>query len=169
MHAPRYTTCASKLQLQREREREREREQAQSLHSSLPRRRPSRQPRLSSPLVSLMRPPPARSGKQRASGLLNNSLCGLAERKREREREMRACARALTRGYFAKLPAWWHPPVSRVLRRRRRYSAAILPFLPRETTGGRGGVRCLRESPKFAGKRSPAIEEVEKVAREMIR
>lgn len=34
------------------------------------------------------------------SGLLNNSLCGLAEMR----------ARVLTRGYFAKLPARCHPP-----------------------------------------------------------
>jgi hypothetical protein len=96
----------------RERDRERESRLNLSIFPSPPPPR-SPAPLFSSPnpgfplrLVSLMRPPLARSsGKQRASGLLNNSLCGLTERERERERERDACARALTRGYFAKLPA----------------------------------------------------------------
>lgn len=66
MHAPRYTTCASKLQLQR----------AAGLGLSL-------SPfffRLSL-LVSLIRPPPRRSRVRLVgNGLLNNSLCGLAGR-----------------------------------------------------------------------------------------
>jgi len=73
MHAPRYTTCASKLQLQ----------SADSVSFSLSLSLFLFFFRLSL-LVSLMRPPPRprleRGSSETASGLLNNSLCGLAER-----------------------------------------------------------------------------------------
>jgi len=104
-------------------------------------------------LVSLMRPPLARSsGKQRASGLLNNSLCGLTERERERERKRCVCT-CIDARLFREIASLGGiiPLVSRVLRRRRRYSAAILLFFPRgETTGGggRGLSRWPRETPK---------------------
>lgn len=76
-------------------------------------------------LVSLMHPPPRprleRGSSETASGLLNNSLCGLAER---------CVCTCIDAGYFAKLPALGAIPL--VSRRRRRYFAAPSPppFVP---------------------------------------
>lgn len=132
MHAPRYTTCASKLQLQ----------QARCL--SLPPSLLARSLPLASTLYcSLFLYPSSLSSRSLTlslfrgltctfllrlaklvgnSGLLNNSLCGLAEMR----------ARVLTQGYFAKLPARCHTPrvtateTSLFRRRRRRFHIHLL-------------------------------------------
>lgn len=134
MHAPRYTTCASKLQLQ----------QARCL--SLPPSLPSRSLLAScfhSSLLSLSLSFVSFFSLTHAlslslfrgltctfllrlaklvgnSGLLNNSLCGLAEMR----------ARVLTQGYFAKLPARCHTPrvtaTETSLFRRRRFHIHLL-------------------------------------------